>query len=295
MRLPGRTPPARSAAAHDVDEIRPASRRRAAGWLWAMLAGGAIAALVAAGRDDPRSIGTRIEAAIQGMRAAGNQAGESLVASQNAAVEASRNAIDGVGAAIDDTGISAKVKAALAVNPALSASRVAVTTERGIVRLDGPAPDPAARERATVLAAAPAGVRGVDNRLTLPQPRNVVVVPEAAQTAGVSLRPAVLAVNAASAPPAADSAAAYDDAAVTAAVKAALAGDAALAATRIEVSTSVGVVRMVGIAPDAAARERAALLASAQRGVRAVDNRLVLPDAVQVAESGRSPVEAVAR
>ena len=286
MQLPGTTtPPASAAASHEVDEIRPAPRRRrpAAGWLWALLAGAALAALVASGRDDPRSIGTRIDAAINGVRAAGHQAGESLLASQNAAVEASRNAIDGVGAAIDDTGISAKVKTALAVDPALRASRITVTTERGIVRLDGPAPDPAARERAGVLAAAPAGVRGVDNRLTLPQPRNVVAVPDAVQTAGVSLRPA------------AASAAAYDDATVTAAVKAALAGDAALAATPIEVSTSVGVVRMEGIAPDAAARERAALLASAQRGVRAVDNRLVLPDAVQVAQSGRSPVEVAPR
>jgi osmotically-inducible protein OsmY len=293
MRFPGST--------HDVEpatrtvEERPPrlrSRRHSTAWLWAMAAGAAIAALVAANRDDPRTLGTQIDAAINGVRNAGTQAGQTLAASQDAAVEASRSAIDGVGAAIDDTGISAKVKAALAVDPALSASRITVTTERGIVRLEGPAPDPEAKERATVLAAAPAGVRGVDNRLALPQPGQVVATP----AAGASVQPVVLAVNgAAPAPAAAASVPVFDDAAVTAAVKAALAGDAALSATRIEVNTSVGVVRMEGVVPDAAARERATQLAAGQRGVRAVDNRLVLPDAVQVAQGERNPTETAPR
>jgi osmotically-inducible protein OsmY len=101
-------------------------------------------------------------------------------------VQASRDAVNGVGSAIDDTGISLKVKTALAADPALSASRIEVTTTNGVVRLEGPAPDPAAKERATVLAGAPQGVRGVDNRLALPQPSRVVAIADGATQQPVS-------------------------------------------------------------------------------------------------------------
>ena len=72
------------------------------------------------------------------------------------------------------------MKTALAADPALSASRIEVTTTNGVVRLDGPAPDAVAKERATVLAGAPQGVRGVDNRLALPQASRVVTVADGA-------------------------------------------------------------------------------------------------------------------
>jgi hypothetical protein len=75
-------------------------------------------------------------------------------------------------AAADDAGISANVKAALATDPALGpalvVARILVSTDHGIVKLEGQAPDAASRERATVLASATNGVRGVDNRLALP-------------------------------------------------------------------------------------------------------------------------------
>ena len=154
------------------------------GWLLALGVGVAIAMVAVAAMQDPRSLGTQLDAAVSSVRNLGDQAGQTVVDSQNAAAEASRSVVDGVSTAIDDTGISAKVKAALAVDPALSASRIDVQTENGIVRLAGPAPDAAAKERATVLAAAPQGVRAVDNRLTLPQPGHVVAVaPGASQPA----------------------------------------------------------------------------------------------------------------
>lgn len=72
----------------------------------------------------------------------------------------------------DDVGINANVKAALAADPmlgpAVSVARITVSTDRGIVKLEGQAPDVASRDRATVLASAATGVRGVDNRLALP-------------------------------------------------------------------------------------------------------------------------------
>jgi osmotically-inducible protein OsmY len=68
---------------------------------------------------------------------------------------------------LDDAGITAAVKAALVADPALSALEVDVSTVDGQVTLAGPVPDEKARERAGVLAAAPAGVKAVDNRLVV--------------------------------------------------------------------------------------------------------------------------------
>jgi hyperosmotically inducible protein len=71
-------------------------------------------------------------------------------------------------------------------------------------------------------------------------------------------------------------AAALGDAGTTAAVKAALATDPALSMLKIEVNTQAGVVSLSGPAPDERARERAAVLAAAPKGVVRVDNRLVV-------------------
>jgi len=67
-----------------------------------------------------------------------------------------------------DAGITAQVRQALAADAALATLPIAVSTAHGVVKLEGQAPDAQARERATVVAAATTGVKGVDNRLTLP-------------------------------------------------------------------------------------------------------------------------------
>lgn len=152
----------------------PRRRSHVLPWLLALGAGAAIALVAVVAMQDPRSVGTQLDDAVASVRDAGSQAGQAVIDTQAVAADASRNAVTGVGAAIDDAGITAKVKAALAVDPGLSASRIEVSTGNGIVRLDGPAPDAAAKARATVLAAAPQGVHGVDNRLTLPPPGAVV-------------------------------------------------------------------------------------------------------------------------
>lgn len=69
------------------------------------------------------------------------------------------------------------------------------------------------------------------------------------------------------------------DAAITVAVNTALAKDEQLSVLRIDVNTVDGHVVLDGSAPDAAARQRATLLARAVDGVKSVDNRLVLPPA----------------
>lgn len=68
----------------------------------------------------------------------------------------------------EDSGITVKVRLALAADASLSAVPIAVSTDHGVVRLEGQAPDVQARDRATVVAASTTGVKAVDNRLTLP-------------------------------------------------------------------------------------------------------------------------------
>ena len=64
-----------------------------------------------------------------------------------------------------DVLIAEQVKAALASNPDLRASKVDVHAKEGDVVLRGHAPDPAARERATEIARAVPNVRSVDNQI----------------------------------------------------------------------------------------------------------------------------------
>jgi osmotically-inducible protein OsmY len=256
--------------------IEPRRRSGAFGWLLALLVGAALAMLALQTLQDPRSVGTQLDDAVAKVRAVGSQAQRSLTDSRHAVTDASSQAVDGVGTAISDTGISLKVKTALAADPALSASRINVDTVGGIVRLEGPAPDAKARERASVLAAAPEGVRGVDNRLTLPQGGQLVPVQAAAVPA--------------SATPASLDGTGPEDSAVSSRVDAALTADATFARTKLVVSTRQGVVRLEGVVPDAPARERAASLAASQGGVKSVDNRLMTSEAALLL--ARSPQSA---
>lgn len=73
----------------------------------------------------------------------------------------------------EDSGITVKVRSALAADATLAAVPIAVSTDHGVVKLEGQAPDAPTRERATVVAASAMGVKAVDNRLTLP-PATVV-------------------------------------------------------------------------------------------------------------------------
>lgn len=71
-------------------------------------------------------------------------------------------------AAPEDAGITQQVRVALASEATLAGVPIAVSTDHGVVKLEGQAPDAQARARATVVAASTSGVKAVDNRLTLP-------------------------------------------------------------------------------------------------------------------------------
>lgn len=153
------SPPAPLSGSLRAQEFRP-PRRRWPGLLAAAIVGGGITAAAVSSFYDHRSFGARIDAGVGSVREALHMTASDTAAAAGQAAEAAA-------AAVGDAAITAAVKTALAADPALSALRIEVNTTDGVVRLDGPAPDARARQRAEMLAAAPQGVVRVDNRLVV--------------------------------------------------------------------------------------------------------------------------------
>ncbi|KQV61038.1 hypothetical protein ASC95_06380 [Pelomonas sp. Root1217] len=82
---------------------------------------------------------------------------------------------------VEDSGITAKVRMALSADSTLAAVPIAVSTDHGVVKLEGQAPDTQTRERATVVASSTGGVKAVDNRLTVPPAAVVSQAPTSQQ------------------------------------------------------------------------------------------------------------------
>ncbi len=70
-----------------------------------------------------------------------------------------------VGENIDDTGITTRVKAALAADKGATLTRVSVDTTRGVVNLTGVVQSAADRARAEQVSRTVSGVKGVNNTL----------------------------------------------------------------------------------------------------------------------------------
>jgi hyperosmotically inducible protein len=122
--------------------------------------------IVACGQKE-ETVGQRMDNTVEQTQAAG---AELRADANNAAQDvkaAGNEAADKIAMGAADVAITAKVNAALAGDSQLSALKIDVDTTNGHVELKGTAPDPAARDRATVLAAAVEGVVKVENRLTV--------------------------------------------------------------------------------------------------------------------------------
>jgi osmotically-inducible protein OsmY len=122
-------------------------------------------ALVACDKRDDQTAGQKLDSAIAKSE---QKADEAKVATENAANRAEQkieNATNKMTAKAEDIAITAKVNAALAGDPKLSAIKIDVDTVDGRVNLSGFAPDAASRDRATDLTRAVNGVLSVDNKL----------------------------------------------------------------------------------------------------------------------------------
>ena len=123
--------------------------------------------LTACGQKEEATVGQKIDGAMTSTEQAALQARQDMESTAADIKREGEQAVQSVTTAATDMAITTKVKAALAADDQLSALGINVDTENGVVSLKGPAPTPAAAERATVLAKAVDGVTDVNNMLTV--------------------------------------------------------------------------------------------------------------------------------
>lgn len=148
---------------------------------------------------------------------------------------------ESAGEVIDDSVLTAKVKAGLIDDPVTKAGQINVETYRGVVQLGGFVDNSQQKTEATKVASSVTGVKEVRNDLR---------------------------VN----PPQATTGQVIDDATVTATVKAKLIDDTTTKAHQINVETQNGIVQLTGFADSMASKSRAGELARSVDGVAEVKN-----------------------
>lgn len=131
-------------------------------------------ALGACDRAGDRTAGQRIdsatsrtEQAAKDVKRDAKDATASAGAAMDSAVEKTKAMGASAGDKIDDALITTKVKAAIAADKDLSAIKIDVDTQNGVVTLSGPAPTATAKERASEIARNVKGVNSVNNQLTI--------------------------------------------------------------------------------------------------------------------------------
>lgn len=156
----------------------------------------------------------------------------------------------GIGEAIGDTAITAKVKGKLSSDSRTNSANIDVETNNGVVTLTGSVGAADTKSVAEELARNVEGVTGVDNK---------IAAPSAGEELGDSLENA------------ADRAGdAVSDAAITTKVKTQLLADDMTDGLDIDVDTANGVVTLVGNVKTQAEADRAKQIAQTVDGVRSV-------------------------
>jgi osmotically-inducible protein OsmY len=135
-------------------------------------------ALAAAGCDKQTSsgetVGQKVDRAIDKTNAAAGQAENKIGEAAKSAEQAVKGTAEivkvkasEVGKILDDTAITAAIKADLVKDPGLSALKIEVSTFKGEVTLKGEVDSEAARARAGSLASAVSGVVKVNNSISV--------------------------------------------------------------------------------------------------------------------------------
>lgn len=116
-------------------------------------------------QDDGKTVGQSIDSGIAKTEQVAKDAGNTVKDASKEAQAAGSQAGASMGEKIDDVTITAKVSGSLAKDPDLSAIKINVDTKDGVVTLNGPAPNAAAKDKATTLAKQVQGVTSVNNQL----------------------------------------------------------------------------------------------------------------------------------
>ncbi|MGC3981513.1 MAG: BON domain-containing protein [Steroidobacteraceae bacterium] len=154
-------------------------------------------------------------------------------------------AADSIGTTVDDTMVTAKVKAALIDNPATKARQINVDTQAGTVQLNGFVDSASEKQAAETEAKGVVGVKKVVNNLQ---------VRSGERTAGVVI----------------------DDSAITAKVKTALLSDSRTKGYEVNVKTNNGIVSLGGFVASAQEKQAAESVAGGVAGVVKVENGITV-------------------
>ncbi|MEO8304813.1 MAG: BON domain-containing protein [Betaproteobacteria bacterium] len=179
---------------------------------------------------------------------AGLGIGTVLAASDDAAIAQAHS--DSVGAAISDSAITTTVKAKLFDTASLKNSQISVTTNNGVVALDGSASNPTAKTAAEAVARTVGGVKSVDNNLKI---ATSVQVPGASGS-NIAKTESALA-----------------DSWITTKVKSEILADSMSRVMGVSVETTGGVVVLKGSLANKDAVEHVTNIAGRVDGVRSVD------------------------
>lgn len=136
-----------------------------------LVAVSSLAALLALGacgqRTDDQTVGQKIDSGVAKTEQAAAEAGAAVKEAGNKAETAVMGAAADTRSAVSDAEITAKVNAGLAADKDLSAIKINVDTKDGIVTLNGPVPNAAAKSRASDIARNVKDVKSVDNQLNV--------------------------------------------------------------------------------------------------------------------------------
>jgi len=133
-----------------------------------VVVGTALMALTLVGcnkRDDSPTVGQKVDSAMVKGDAKADAAKAELQRDADKVKESAGRAVT----AVEDTAITAGIKAKLATDSDLKTLDISVETNSGRATLRGKAPNAASQARAAQLAAAVTGVNSVDNQLTVVQ------------------------------------------------------------------------------------------------------------------------------
>src|SRR5688572_1549048 len=163
------------------------------------------------------------------------------------------------GNALDDASVTSRIQAKFFLDPGIKARRIDVDTQRGMVTLRGDVASDNERAQALILARTTEGVERVEDALSVNPAIDAAIHTEAP--------------DAPTAEPAPSNA---EDEALTSAVQGRFSEDASLKTATIAVTAKDGVVLLDGLAPTAAARQRAISIARDTDGVVQVIDRITV-------------------
>ena len=135
-----------------------------------VLAASSLALIAVAGCDKPNpaeSAGKQIDQSMQKMGQRVDQVADRAKEQVAKTADRAKEQVAKTGQVLDDTAITAAVKAGIIAEPGLKVLKIDVDTKDGQVTLTGSADSPENVQRATQVASNVQGVKSVDNRIAV--------------------------------------------------------------------------------------------------------------------------------